>query len=217
MNYAELKDAAVAYADRYDAEVNDNLDLYILLTEARVNRLLKTRKQSARAYINVSDDREYYSLPPDWAGMRNVEVNVPNSVTSGYSTTVAHFADPITFDRVKQGNITGQGYYFLIIANQLRIFPIPEVGSSIEMVYYQKVPNLTAATIELPNAESNWLSEDHPDIYLAGMTAEISLFAKDYDAATGWYERLTSAVSELDSVDWQERWSGDPLQIRVSQ
>ena len=53
------------------------------------------------------------------------------------------------------------------------------------------------------------------DIYIAGMTAEISLFAKDYEVATGWFDRMKIAVDELDNVDWVERWSGDALRIRL--
>ena len=50
MNYTELVATSIAYADRYDLEVTDNVDTFIILVEARVNRLLKTRKQSARTY-----------------------------------------------------------------------------------------------------------------------------------------------------------------------
>ena len=49
MNYQELVDASVAYADRNDIEVANNVDLFVTMAEARVNRVLKTRKQSKRA------------------------------------------------------------------------------------------------------------------------------------------------------------------------
>ena len=49
MNYSELVAASIAYADRYDLEVSQNMDIYIVMVESRINRLLKTRKQSARA------------------------------------------------------------------------------------------------------------------------------------------------------------------------
>ena len=210
MTYNELVNLSIAYADRYDIEVKDNIPSFIIMTEARINRLLKTRKQSARATTVAIDGLEYYGLPPDWAGMRDINANVFQSSGSSKSEPM-HLLDPTTFENtiIKDRVYQTKGNIYTVIADQIRIHPTLSDGSSIEMVYYQKVPPLT-----LEN-QSNWLSNDNPDIYLAGMTAEISLFAKDYDAATGWYDRLKVAVGELDNVDWQERWSGDSLQIRL--
>jgi hypothetical protein len=208
MNYAEIVAASIAYSDRYDADVSSSMPTYILMTEAKVNRLLKTRKQSMRAYVSTVADKEFYALPPDWAGMRGIQMTTPDPVSNGYSTTKMSLLDPISFEAKKSGEDTGSIIY-CVIANQIQIYPVQAAGSSIEIIYYQTVPNLNQSS------DTNWLSEDHPDIYLAGITAEISLFAKDYETASGWYDRLTAAVSELDNVDWLERWSGDVLQVRL--
>ena len=77
------------------------------------------------------------------------------------------------------------------------------------MVYYQKVPGLTISN------PTNWLSISHPDIYVAGITSEIELFAKNYDVAKGWYDRMGIAIEELDVSDTEERWSGSALTIKV--
>jgi len=207
MNYTELRAASIAYADRYDTEVSGNIDTYVIMTEARINRLLKTRKQSARAYILGVDGKEYYPLPPDWAGMRNLKITNPNPITTGYSEDPMSLLDPTSFELHKKSSSKDGAY--CIIDNQIQVYPLIAEGCSMEMVYFQRVPNLNAID------DTNWLSTDNPDIYLAGMTAEISLFAKDYSAADGWYERLATAVGELENVDWVERWSGDPLQIRL--
>lgn len=208
MNYSELVAATIAYADRYDAEVSDNMDTFILLTEARINRLLKTREQSTRAYTPTVADEEFYSLPPDWAGMRDIQLTNPDPKTVGNSVQSFNLLDPKMFD-VKRGKPYDGMLYYTVIAKQIQIYPIQDIGCTIEMVYYQKVPPLSVS------ATSNWVSEDHPDIYLAGMTAEVSLFAKDYDTAQTWYNRLGTAVDELENVDLEERWSGDAPQIRL--
>jgi len=207
MNYSELVAGSIAYADRYDLEVSQNIDMFIVMVEARVNRLLKTRKQSARAYTLTQDGTEYYSLPPDWAGMRDIQLT--SAIPTGeHGVQSFSLLDPKQFDK-KRGVPYSGSLYYTVIADQIQIFPIQEAGKTIEMVYFQKVPNLNSTD------SSNWMSADQPDIYLAGMTAEIELFAKNYDAATGWYDRLKIAVDELDSVDWVERWSGDSLQVRL--
>ncbi len=208
MNYQELVDASVAYSDRYtDIEVSSNLNTFIILVEARINRLLKTRQQTARVYTPTVNNQEFYALPPDWRGMRHIEIIKTTSQSKPNTSASISITDPQSFEN-KKSNPDGLNYY-LIIDDQIKITPILSAGCSLEIVYYQKVPNLNI------NNVTNWLSIDHPDIYLAGITGEISLFAKDYDAATGWFNRLSVAVEELDTVDWKERWSGDPLQVRI--
>jgi len=75
VTYQELIDAAQAYADRYYLEVAANMPLFILMSESRMNRVLKTRKQSARAFTPTVEGQEYYPLPPDYAGMRDIQID----------------------------------------------------------------------------------------------------------------------------------------------
>jgi hypothetical protein len=207
MNYTDIVNAAIAYADRQDVEVSNNIDVFILMIEARINRLLKTRQQSTRAYSPTKDGAEYYPLPPDYAGMRDIQLDnvVP---TQEYKAQQFHYLNPEQFNEQRSKPYSGSLYY-TVIANQIQIYPIQPGGKSIELIYYQKVPPLNVSN------PVNWMSTDHPDIYLAGLTAEISLFAKDYEAATGWYDRLKTAISELDVSDIQERWAGQALVTRA--
>lgn len=208
MNYTELVNVSIAYADRYDLEVSQNMDNYIIMVEARINRLLKTRKQSARVYTPMVADQEYYSLPPDYAGMRDVQLNSDSPLVS-HSICPVSYLSPEIFNRRQNKPYDGSVYY-TVIADQIQIFPKPtETGQTLEMVYYQKLPPLTSLNT------TNWLSTDYPDIYLAGITAEIELFAKNYEAADGWFERMKISVDELDNTDVIERWSGTALVTRI--
>jgi hypothetical protein len=208
MNYAELIAAAQAYADRQDIEVANNLDTFIIMAEARMNRVLKTRKQSARATTPTVTGQSYYSLPDDFAGIRDIQLNTDpgGSEPSGKSYS---YLSPEQMNNREDGPFVNQRYY-TIIANQFQIFPQEEAGSQIEIVYYQKVPNLNSTEGE----DENWMSLSHPDIYLAGLVAEIELFAKNYDVAKGWHDRMSLAIDELDQSDTVERWSGVALTVR---
>lgn len=207
MNYSEIVAAAKAYADRSDTDVNDNIDVFIILTEARINRLLRTRKQSKRTTTPTVADAEYYSLPSDYRAMRDIQLNSePN--TGAHSVQQFHLISPEQMN-IQRGLPYAGKLYYLEIANQIQIYPCQDAGKEIELVYYQKVPNLTSIN------NTNWLSTDHPDIYLSGLCAEISLFAKHYDAADGWFDRLGSAIKDLDNSDAEDRWSGAAIVTRV--
>ena len=207
MNYNELVAASKAYADRQDIEVDANVDIFILMAEARINRVLKTREQTSRAYAPTVDDQEFYTLPPDYAGMRHVKFNDALS-TAVHNETQLNLLSPEQF-AVRRGQEYCGVRYYCVLADQIQIYPIEKGGQSIEMTYYQKVPNLSL------NNLVNWMSETHPDIYLAGITAEIETFAKNYEVAAGWDARMSRSIGELDTVDEIERWAGQPLVTRI--
>lgn len=210
MNYTEITEAARKYADRSDIEVIEMMSTFIKLTEARINRLLKTREQSARIFAYTIENEEYYSLPPDYAGMRDIQINSDSVLDVSTRTETMHYLSPEQLNQKKSQPSSGMNYY-CIIANQIQIYPPQPGGKSLEIIYYQKVPALTPAE---PFA-SNWLSISSPDIYISGLTAEISVFAKDYDVANLWYLRMSEAIDELDNSDATERWSGTPLTVRI--
>lgn len=208
MTYEELVAASRAYADRNDLEVVNNVNIFIVMAEARMNRVLKTRKQSARAYTPTVTNQEYYSLPPDYAGMRDIQLNSTTPSISHTSCAFSYLAPEIFNER--RNNPEAGKLYYCIIANQIQIFPVQDAGSTIEMIYFQKVQPLTE------EANTNWMSIDHPDIYLSGIVAEIELFAKNYETSKLWDARMTRAIEELDSSDIKERWSGSQLTMRTA-
>jgi hypothetical protein len=207
MTYQELVDAAQAYADRYDLEVANNIDVFIIMAESRMNRVLKTRKQSARVYTPAVDDQEYYALPPDYAGMRDIQIN-SDIPAADHSVSSFSYLSPEQLNNRRDQPSGGKNYY-TIIADQIQIYPKQSVGCVLEIIYFQKVPPLTSDNTE------NWMSQDYPDIYLSGVVAEIELFVKNYDAAGIWAQRLVMATQELDASDNTERWSGSSLVMRV--
>lgn len=207
MNYNEIVEATKAYTDRFDTEVSNNIDTFIRVAESKINRLLKTREQTKRAYILTVTDQEYYVLPPDYRGLRDIQLNT-DLPQNPHQTLPMTYINPEQMN-VRRNQIYGGKLYYTIISNQIHIYPCQESGKSFEIVYYQKVPALTVT-----NA-NNWLSDEYPDIYIAGINSEIEYFVKNYAVAKEWAGRMALAIDELDFSDEEERWSGAPLQMRT--
>jgi hypothetical protein len=203
MNYSELVSAAQTYADKNDIEVSGSMDTFIMMAEARMNRVLKTREQSTRSYTPAIDTREYYSLPFDYRGMRNVKVlsAVPGALE--YTIFKLTYVNPEMFDQ--RINSTNDEHIYTVEANQMRVYPKIPTGYVIEMTYWQKVPNLSATN------DTNWMSEEHPDIYLAGIVSEIEIFTKNYEVGEAWDAKMTRSINELKESDIQEITSGKQL------
>lgn len=207
MTYLELVTAAKLYADRQDIEVNDSVDLFIIMAEARINRVLKTREQSTRAYQATTEGQEFYCLPPDYAGMRDIQLN-SGLPTEDHSVTKITYMSPERLN-TQRDKPYGGSLYYAIIGNEIQVFPKFATGCTIEMTYWQKVPNLNSTDT------TNWLSLSHPDIYLAGIVAEIEIFAKNYDVASKWDAKMSRSISELEESDVKENWSGSQLVTRI--
>jgi len=215
MNYQEIIDAGISYSDRFtDSEVKNNLDVFLRFGEARLSRLLKVRKASVRATVAVTPDTPYYSVPPDFGGLRDIQINSILDDGSEKRKPLRYMnPEQIELKSQETGNAGFEqqndlGYY-TIEANQFRVAPSPGVNDTLEILYYQRILPLTSGN---PN---NWVSDDHPDMYLALLMYEIELFVKNHDTATGWESRLNTALDELEVTDVEERWSGTPLETRT--
>jgi hypothetical protein len=203
MNYSEISSLALSYADRNDSEVTSRIDLFLKIVETRINRELKTKDMSARAEITTVLDQEYYSLPADFAGLRDIEIKETSGAVLRCSM---RFMSPEQIDGIAGRNLGG--YYYTIVGNELQIMPTQEAGKIIEITYYQKLTPLTST------ATTNWLSDDNPDVYIFGLLVEISSFVKDPPTKAIWDERFREALSIIQSDDDKVRWSGTPMQIR---
>lgn len=204
MNYDEIKALALSYSDRQDNEVIDRMDDFFRITEARMNRILKVQKQVIRTSILTVDDEEYYGLPVDFAGLRDIELY---PVDAPENRTTLQYLSPEQMNNVSSNGDVAKIYYN-IIANQLHVLPIKE-DSQIEIAYYRNITPLK------DNNPENWMSIDNPDTYLYGLMVEISSFVKSAEAKAIWDERFKESMVDINQEDGSIRWSGTALQTRL--
>ena len=204
MDYTEIVDMALSYSDREDAEVADRMDRFLRIVEARVNRKLRVSGMSIRATVPLIDGDSYYGLPPDFGGLRDIEI----SSSPDANNKTLFYMSPEQLNNHSNSGGQGSKIYYTIVAQQIQISPAQSMGI-MEVIYYQKLIPLTS--IE----PVNWLSGINPDAYIFGLLVEISAFAKDKDAATLWNGRFVEVLDEIDNEDKTDRWSGTSLEIRV--
>lgn len=204
MNYAEIVALALSYADRTDAEVANRVDDFLRVVESRINRVLKTMEMSIRTSTITITDKEYYALPTDFEGLRDIEIR--DSASSSYKTTL-QYLNPEQLNNIS--GIDGlKGIYYTIVANQIQIIPIQAPGKVIELIYYRKLIPISTTFPE------NWLSLYNPDAYVFGLLTEIHSFLKDKESIAMWDARFKEALAEIQFNDTSRRWSGTPMQIR---
>ena len=206
MNYTEITQAALDYRDRpNDQEVIGNLDTFLRIVESRLNKKLTVQEMSARTKLTTVEGQEYYGLPPDFKALRDIQYKADNAVGL---VTLEYVNPKQANDANNRTNLTT--CYYTIIADQLQLVP-PPVAGLLEVVYMRKV----SALVSSGDNSTNWVSEDYPEIYIFGLCAEISAFAKDADAFAIWDGRFQDSMDVLEEEDSSSRWSGTPLKMRI--
>lgn len=205
MDLKEIKEAAQAYCDRYDEELTTSIPAFVKIVEGKINNALRTGDQAIRAQIWMERDQEYYGLPADWGGARDVEILV-NGEQHGRTLT---YLSPEEMNKVsRQPRGQARHNYYTIIANQIQIAP-PTDNEVLEIVYYQRLPALESDT------DSNWLTIKSPDAYIFGLCTEISAFAKDEVAFATYQQRFADSLMDITMEDQISRWSGPALRVQI--
>ena len=206
MDYASIKQAAQAYVDRYDQELVGTMPAFTKVVEGKINNALRTGDQSVRAQIWLQRGQEYYSLPCDWGGARDVEIL---HAGEQHGNTLTYLA-PEEMNKLSRKNNSDRGRhnYYTIIAGQIQVAP-PTDNETLEVVYYQRLPALQSDT------DTNWLTEKNPDAYIFGLCAEMTAFAKDETSFQIYDARFKETLGQITQEDQVTRWSGPALRVQV--
>lgn len=84
------------------------------------------------------------------------------------------------------------------------LLSVPE-QNEVECVYYQRPVNFSAST------DTNWFTENAPDVLLWGGLANSASFIKDDARIPLWEQKWVQAISELNAENQEEEGSGSGL------
>jgi hypothetical protein len=205
MNLTEVKDMALSLSDRTDSDLPSRLDGFLTLFESRANRILTTQGMEQVSLISwVSDTQYVYPLPTGVRALRSVKRYTIGSTTgkTNYGLANQEMQD-------NQINNKSDINSYVVYDNSISIWP--NIAST-EVLELTTTNALTPLTIANP---TNWLSIDHSDVYIMGLLAEISHFAKDKTGFDAYWQRINDAFEEIRLQDERLKWSGNPAQTRV--
>lgn len=197
--YTGLLDEIFGYATRGDIE--QIAPTWVAFAEAEFNRSLKHRKMTARKTAVLSSAR--LALPSDWNDAINIEV-------SGRVPARLKYRSPADIDaeRDAAGGLSGVPLYYTIIGDELEVAPVPSSSVTVEMLYRAKVPPLATAS-------TNWLLQEHPDLYLFGSLAQALPWMEGDARAQSWVDRAAQILAAVNTQDERARYSGGPLVRRM--
>lgn len=202
MNYTEIKSAALAYVDcAADSASVAQLDNFLRIIEAKLNRIVFCKDQEGQSYTVLVANTYTYNLPTNYNRLRNVLIRPTITATGNVGT----YVPPEFFDQYVSSN--GEINIYTLFGNKISIWPVT-ADYILEILYYKKIVPLDAENT------TNWVSINHPDLYIYGLCKELCTFRKDYDTAQSWDAQFMGTIGLLQQENESTKYSG-PLYTTI--
>lgn len=181
-NYANLKSAVADWLNRADltAQIPD----FITLAEARFNRELRVNAMVARDVTTVTSD--YVELPGDW--LQNISA-VITSPANTYSSL--RYINTEEYNDLRNDGLTGTSQMYTIINNNMLLLPAPTSSTTIEIIYYKKIPSLSGSLA------TNWLLDRSQDLYLYASLIQAEAYLQNDERISLWAAAVDRTIADM--------------------
>ena len=194
-NFTDLKASVADFLNRSD--LTTVIPDFITMCEAGFNRELRVREMSVRTQAPI--DSQYVKLPDDFLGMRNIDLMTDPVTPLSYKNLQ-------NLDIHRRADATGKPIYYSITQNNIEFAPSPDAEYTLEIVYYQKVPALSANT-------TNWLLDNHPDAYLYGTLMHSAPYLQADERVGIWAGKYQQVIQQITTSDENAKFSGSTPSI----
>jgi len=182
MTYSELKTNIANYLNRSD--LTGQMDMFIDNVEGEINRRVRRKEMIKRA--TATADAQYLSLPTDWLEGINVEIT-----SNDFSPILQQSIESLDIYRKSINNKTGQPVYFAFVDDTMELAPTPDTSYTLQLTYYSKIDALSDSNT------SNFLSNNHPDVYLYGALKHASIYLMEDERVAMFSQLFEKALEEL--------------------
>ncbi|AWJ88930.1 hypothetical protein Sp245p_03555 [Azospirillum baldaniorum] len=196
--YSELKAAVADWLNRDD--LTAVIPTFIALAEAEFNRRLRTQRMLSRAVASVAS--EYADLPDNFLQMRSLHLRA-------MLIRRLEFVTPANFLDLADAGVAGEPRCFTVLGSQIRFAPAP-VGSTVELVYFSKIPALSDA------APANWLLDMAPELYLHATLSHSAPYLREDQRVTGWKQLAEDQIAQINETDKRAAFNAGPLTMRTA-
>lgn len=196
-NYSTLQSTIASYLNREDLLAQ--MPTFIQLAEADMNTRLRTRDMITRA--EATSSAEYVQLPSDWLEAINLHI------VDGKQPL--RFVTLDEADRIITEKQYNQVMAYSLMNGAIELVPAPGDDVDIEMIYYGKIPALSA------QQTTNWLLTKAPDVYLYGACLHAQPFLMDDQRMPVFATLYNSRIEALNEESMKSTHSGSPLIARA--
>lgn len=191
-SYAGLLNAVALWLDRDD--LTDRIPYFVRLAESRFRRLITRTEREATIALPSK-------LPADFDSVRSLKANGPYG-GSMEQVSPAELDDRWGYDSDLPPRV------YAILDGCFKVGPKPLKPYSATLVYNREIPHLS------PSVQSNWLLEDHPDLYLFGALLQAEFYGWNDERLGLIKASVDETIEEVNMAGHRRRYGGGPLVMR---
>lgn len=201
-DYDSLVENVSAYQDRAaDTEFVARIPGFIHLFEASLSRKIRSRETSFTTTLSTDADGNA-TLPTDFLRARSW-----NTVNGNLSQSLAPIAQG-AIATLYPIDTAMDALYISISGNSVRVQPSAQ--ASVVLTYDRRFVGLS------PSNLTNWLIEDHPDLYLFGTLAHSAAWLKSWDEAATFGGQARAFMDEVNELYGQELFNNAGITLEGS-
>ncbi len=203
-NYTELRASIADWLNRQD--LTPVIPDFIRLLEAQVQRTLRIREMFVETTLEMlPEDGGVLTLPDDFLAVRELRLV---RAADGQVIPIAYGSKhELTEIQARVGG-TGVPQAYCPGKDTIEFSPAPYESYTVKLSYVRKIPRLSSTLA------SNWLLEEHPDIYLYGSLMQAAPYLKNDERVPLWGEALNTILEDMRVADERALRAGTPLRMR---
>lgn len=200
-DYTELKASIADWLDRDD--LTNQIPDFITFAEKQMQRQVRHYKMVERS--SGALDSQYSAVPADW--LETIRFGISSGDTFTLSLTT--LSDLMT-RRQNTQNSVGRPQYYAHVGETFELFPTPDATYTMELVYYQEIPALSASQT------TNWLLTDAPDAYVYGALTQAAPFLGEDERVQTWAQLYANAITSLNAASDRTKQTSAGMRIQVN-
>lgn len=211
MNYTLLKASIsdwIARTDLTSAVIDDLIDL----AEARINRRLRIRAMES-VYFRALDSDSAAPVPSAYKQWKNAFLYKGTGTDDTFPSLANEVVSPLRFTQVSGAaqdfyESRADGLWLARIGTKFYVSGKPSGTYSLGGIIYVGFTALSSS------AETNWLTDNAPDLLLAASLSEAAAYVKARDQLEYWTARFTAILADVQDESDRELWSGEQMVTR---
>lgn len=202
-NYGQLKTAVGSWVNR--SNLTAKIPDFIALAEDRIARDTRIRPldQETSAAITINAQTVSFATAgiSDFLGARRFYQNNSSHPKLAYMPSEAFWETAGAWQ-------TGTPQYFTIEGSGLSFAPAPDTTYTGRLLYWKRWAALSA------DADTNWLLQNHRELYLAGALIEAAVYRSDESAALRWAAVFDDAAEQLERATLAAKYPAGDLTVK---
>lgn len=193
LTYDALLTTVGNYLERYD--LNTYIPTFIKLAETKAARIIKNQLATNTVTSTLTASNNLVTKPAGWVEELSFSISVDGSVR--LLKKRARETIQVMFPSTTSTGIPK--YYAEWQNNYFQIGPIPDDDYPFELLYYVQPAALDA------NTQTNYLTENCPDLLLYGTLLEAEGYLKNDDRLPVWKAAYDESLSQITGQDMRRQ------------